>query len=143
MNADLLLRALQQLRIDANRLCDRQLGGTYEEDCRRSIAAADAAIAQYSTIQHTGLALLPNGDYIRPDAITAVISLDAEPMYGLSWRVVVHHGSSNQVVVITTKSREERDIVARDIVRAVSPPIIIPAVVFETVPELVPATVPN
>lgn len=40
-----LRTALEQLRIDANRLCDRMLGGTYEDDCRRSIAAADAALA--------------------------------------------------------------------------------------------------
>lgn len=39
-----LTAALRMLIIDANRLCDRQLGGTYEEDCRRSIAVAkDAA----------------------------------------------------------------------------------------------------
>jgi hypothetical protein len=41
-----LLAALRELRINANRLCDRQLGGTYEEDCRRSLAVADAAIAK-------------------------------------------------------------------------------------------------
>jgi hypothetical protein len=40
-----LREALRQLRIDANRLCDRQLGGSYEADCRRSIAAADAALS--------------------------------------------------------------------------------------------------
>jgi chromosome segregation ATPase len=39
-----LTQALKDLRDDANRLCDRQLGGTYEEDCRRSIAKADAAL---------------------------------------------------------------------------------------------------
>ena len=38
--------AATALRIDANRLCDRNLGGTYEEDCRRSIAALDAALAE-------------------------------------------------------------------------------------------------
>jgi len=41
-----LLEALEELRINANRLCDRNLGGTYEADCRRSIAKADAAIAK-------------------------------------------------------------------------------------------------
>jgi hypothetical protein len=41
-----LLAALQDLRQNANRLCDRGLGGTYEADCRRSIAQADVAIAQ-------------------------------------------------------------------------------------------------
>jgi hypothetical protein len=41
----LLLEALKELRINANRLCDRNLGGTYEEDCRRSIDKADAALA--------------------------------------------------------------------------------------------------
>jgi hypothetical protein len=40
-----LREALERLRIDANRLCDRQLGGTYEDDCRRSIAVAVAALA--------------------------------------------------------------------------------------------------
>jgi hypothetical protein len=35
--------ALKALVIDARRLCDRNLGGTYEEDCRRSIARAEAA----------------------------------------------------------------------------------------------------
>lgn len=39
-----LLDALKTLRIDANRLCDRNLGGTYEDDCRRAIAEADSAI---------------------------------------------------------------------------------------------------
>ena len=41
-----LLGALKTLRIDANRLCDRCLGGTYEDDCRTAIEIADAAIAK-------------------------------------------------------------------------------------------------
>ena len=41
---DNIREALKELRINANRLCDRNLGGTYEEDCRRSIAKADAAL---------------------------------------------------------------------------------------------------
>jgi hypothetical protein len=41
-----LFDALKQLRIDANRLCDRQLGGSYEADCRLSIKQADDAIAK-------------------------------------------------------------------------------------------------
>lgn len=41
---DPLVCALVQLVIDANRLCDRQLGGTYEDDCRRSIDIARAAL---------------------------------------------------------------------------------------------------
>lgn len=41
-----LREAATTLRVDANRLCDRNLGGTYEEDCRRSIAALDAALAE-------------------------------------------------------------------------------------------------
>lgn len=41
-----LREAATALRIDANRLCDRNLGGTYEEDCRRSIAALDAALGE-------------------------------------------------------------------------------------------------
>jgi hypothetical protein len=40
-----LLAALKTLVIDANRLCDRNLGGTYEADCRRAIADARTAIA--------------------------------------------------------------------------------------------------
>lgn len=32
--------ALRALCIDANRLCDRQLGGSYEDDCRATIAVA-------------------------------------------------------------------------------------------------------
>lgn len=40
-----LAAALQALLIDANRLCDRNLGGTYEEDCRRSIEQARTALA--------------------------------------------------------------------------------------------------
>ena len=43
-----LRTALHDLRVDANRLCDRQLGGTYEADCRLSIARADAALAASS-----------------------------------------------------------------------------------------------
>lgn len=39
------IEALRDLRINANRLCDRNLGGTYEEDCRRSIARADAVLS--------------------------------------------------------------------------------------------------
>lgn len=42
--AERLENALDVLVIDANRLCDRQLGGTYEEDCRRAIAGARAAL---------------------------------------------------------------------------------------------------
>jgi hypothetical protein len=41
-----LLMALKELRTNANRLCDRYLGGTYEDDCRRSIEVADKAIAE-------------------------------------------------------------------------------------------------
>ncbi len=41
-----LLAALKTLRLDANRLCDRCLGGTYEDDCRTAIEIADAAIAK-------------------------------------------------------------------------------------------------
>ena len=41
-----LLAALKTLRIDANRLCDRNSGGTYEADCRRAIDVADAAIVK-------------------------------------------------------------------------------------------------
>ncbi len=41
-----LRAALMALRVDANRLCDRMLGGTYEEDCRRTIAVVDAVIAK-------------------------------------------------------------------------------------------------
>jgi hypothetical protein len=36
--------ALRALIIDANRLCDRQLGGSYEADCRRTLAQARAAL---------------------------------------------------------------------------------------------------
>lgn len=43
-NHESLLEALKQLRINANRLCDRNLGGTYEDDCRRSLAVAESAI---------------------------------------------------------------------------------------------------
>ena len=41
-----LYQALAELRINANRLCDRNLGGTYEEDCRRSLAKAEAALTK-------------------------------------------------------------------------------------------------
>jgi hypothetical protein len=41
-----LLEALKALVIDANRLCDRNLGGTYEEDCRRTLVAARAALSK-------------------------------------------------------------------------------------------------
>ncbi len=36
--------ALWQLRVDCNRLCDRNLGGTYEDDARLSIKKADEAL---------------------------------------------------------------------------------------------------
>lgn len=49
---DRLREALQALRIDANRLRDRQLGGTYEEDCRRSIAHADQALNRSEPIDN-------------------------------------------------------------------------------------------
>lgn len=42
-----LLAQFERLIIDANRLCDRNLGGTYEDDCRRSIEAARAAIEEF------------------------------------------------------------------------------------------------
>lgn len=42
----LIEEALRSLIIDANRLCDRNQGGTYEEDCRRALAVARSAIAQ-------------------------------------------------------------------------------------------------
>lgn len=43
-DASALREALEELRINANRLCDRNLGGTYEDDCRRSIANADVLL---------------------------------------------------------------------------------------------------
>jgi hypothetical protein len=42
---DPLRALLKELVIDANRLCDRNLGGTYEEDCRRTIAKARALLS--------------------------------------------------------------------------------------------------
>lgn len=39
-----LYNALNGLRRDANRLCDRQLGGSYEQDCRLAIKVADEAL---------------------------------------------------------------------------------------------------
>lgn len=44
-----LFDALRELRVNANRLCDRQLGGTYEEDCRRSIARVNEALRANAT----------------------------------------------------------------------------------------------
>jgi hypothetical protein len=41
-----LWEALLTLRIDCNRLCDRNLGGTYEDDARKSIREADAVLAR-------------------------------------------------------------------------------------------------
>lgn len=43
---DGLVEAGKQLRGDANRLCDRNLGGTYEDDCRIAIKNWDTALAQ-------------------------------------------------------------------------------------------------
>lgn len=40
-----LEKALADLIIDANRLCDRGLGGTYEDDCRLSLAKARHALS--------------------------------------------------------------------------------------------------
>ena len=40
-----LREALKALTIDANRLCDRNTGGSYEDDCRRSLEQARAALA--------------------------------------------------------------------------------------------------
>lgn len=40
-----LEKALGDLIIDANRLCDRELGGIYEDDCRLSLAKARHALA--------------------------------------------------------------------------------------------------
>lgn len=40
------VEALSELRINANRLCDRQLGGTYETDCRRSLKKAEDALKE-------------------------------------------------------------------------------------------------
>lgn len=50
------LRAmLRELVIDANRLCDRNLGGTYEEDCRRSLKKADDLIVKITKAQGEGV----------------------------------------------------------------------------------------
>jgi hypothetical protein len=43
-DAAALWEALRTLRIDCNRLCGRQLGGTYEDDARKSIREADVAL---------------------------------------------------------------------------------------------------
>lgn len=48
-----LSAALDGLIINANRLCDRVLGGTYEEDCRRSISKARAALAAFRAVANT------------------------------------------------------------------------------------------
>ena len=40
-------QALIDLRINANRLCDRNIGGTYEADCRRSIVEADRVVTMH------------------------------------------------------------------------------------------------
>lgn len=45
-----LVGAAAELRVNANRLCDRQLGGTYEEDCRRSLARIDKALARVLSV---------------------------------------------------------------------------------------------
>jgi hypothetical protein len=42
--------ALRALTIDANRLCDRALGGTYEEDCRRSVASARSLLTKLEAL---------------------------------------------------------------------------------------------
>ena len=52
---DTLREALAELVGDANRLRDRQLGGTLEEDCSRSIAAAKVALASPQTAWYDGL----------------------------------------------------------------------------------------
>lgn len=41
-----MLAALKALVIDANRLCDRQLGGTYEADCLVALIGAKEVIAK-------------------------------------------------------------------------------------------------
>lgn len=46
MSTPTLREKIDALLIDANRLCDRQLGGTYEADCRRSIEALREALAE-------------------------------------------------------------------------------------------------
>lgn len=42
------LIAAHALRRDANRLCDRCLGGSYEYDCRATIAQYDEAEKRYA-----------------------------------------------------------------------------------------------
>lgn len=42
---DELVEVLDDLCVDANRLCDRNLGSSYEDDCRQSVAHARRAIA--------------------------------------------------------------------------------------------------
>lgn len=46
LSDETLRQVLEELVIDANRLCDRNQGGTYEDDCRRSIAKARAVLAR-------------------------------------------------------------------------------------------------
>lgn len=63
------LEALRALVNDANRLCDRNQGGTYEEDCRRSIAAARAVLAR-------GAPASPETSTVGPDGWCAAHGLD-------------------------------------------------------------------
>jgi hypothetical protein len=85
---DPLRALLEELVIDANRLCDRNLGGTYEEDCRRTIAKARAllsapvgsppllefvAIAR-DLVRHVGCGDLDNqGQCLQCDAIRSLL----------------------------------------------------------------------
>jgi hypothetical protein len=55
--------ALNELRVNANRLCDRNQGGTYEEDCRRSLARADAAIAEVGELDALLSAEVPHAAF--------------------------------------------------------------------------------
>ena len=65
------LRAVEELLQDANRLCDRNLGGTYEEDCRRSIAKVRAALAEAARAEVQALQGAARADEARWQAAAA------------------------------------------------------------------------
>jgi hypothetical protein len=72
MNADItaevvqqVVAALEELRLNANRLCDRQLGGTYEDDCRRSLQRADEALRAWRALRHQRECLAARVDLLR------------------------------------------------------------------------------
>lgn len=84
-----LIATVKQLWIDANRLCDRQLGGTYESDCRLSLKQAEPAIYAIAALLEAEawqpIATAPK------DGTAPIVGGCHHPVYGWLWGSIRHY----------------------------------------------------